>query len=54
MAHDLRGSGPFIGLGGVAVAAFLHGYTAIAFPSLLHSLAMAVLRLVLVGFGVRA
>jgi len=54
VAHDLRGSGPFIGLGGVAVAAFLYGYTAIAFPSLLHSLAMAVLRLVLVGFGVRA
>jgi hypothetical protein len=47
VAHDLRESGPFIGLGGMAVAAFLYGYTAIAFPSLLHSLGMPVFWLVL-------
>lgn len=40
VAHDLRDSGPFIGVGGMAVAAFLYGYTAIAFPSVLHSVGM--------------
>jgi hypothetical protein len=45
--HDLAKSGPFIGVGGMAVVAFLYGYTAIAFPSWLHSLVMPVLWLVL-------
>ena len=40
MRHNLDQSGPFIGVGGMAVAAFLYGYTAIALPSLLHSVAM--------------
>ena len=47
MANDLRDSGPFIGVGGMAVAAFLYGYTAIAFPSVLHSVVMPLLWLVL-------
>ena len=38
--QDAARSGPFLGLGGIAVAAFLYGYTAVAFPSLLHSLVM--------------
>ena len=37
----------FIGLGGLAVAVFLYGYSAIALPSWLHSLLMPVLWLVL-------
>lgn len=45
--HDLRDSGPFIGVGGMAVAAFLYGYTAIAFPSGLHSVGMPVFWLAL-------
>jgi hypothetical protein len=44
---DLRQSGPFLGLGGLAVAAFLYGYSAIALPSLLHSLVMPLVWLVL-------
>ncbi len=35
MRHDFAQSGPFIGIGGLAVAAFLYGYSAIALPSLL-------------------
>jgi hypothetical protein len=38
--QDLERSGPFLGLGGIAVAAFLYGYTAVAFPGLVHSLVM--------------
>ena len=45
--HDLAKSGPFIGVGGMTVVAFLYGYTAIAFPSWLHTLVMPVLWLVL-------
>jgi hypothetical protein len=37
MRHDFAQSGPFIGIGGLAVAAFLYGYSAIALPSLLIS-----------------
>ena len=44
MAHtDLRQSGPFIGIGGVVVVAFLYAYVAIAFPSVLHSIVMPLL-----------
>jgi hypothetical protein len=45
--RDLERSGPFIGIGGLAVAAFLYGYSAVALPSLLHSV---VLPLVWLGF----
>lgn len=47
MAHDLERSGPFIGVGGMAVALFLYGYTAIALPSWLHSVLMPLLWLAL-------
>ena len=47
MRHDFEKSGGFIGVGGMFVALFLYGYTAIAFPSWLHSLLMPVVWLVL-------
>jgi len=53
MANDLRDSGPFIGVGGMAVAAFLYGYTAIAFPSVLHSVVMPLLWLALFVVSLR-
>ena len=37
MRHDLEKSGPFLGVGGLAVAAFLYGYTAFVVPGLLFS-----------------
>jgi hypothetical protein len=40
---DLRQSGPFVGVGGVIVVAFLYAYVAIAFPSVLHSIVMPLL-----------
>ena len=40
---DLRQTGPFIGIGGVVVVAFLYAYVAIAFPDVLHSLVMPLL-----------
>ena len=42
---------PFIGIGGLFVAAFLYGYSAIALPSWLHSLVMPVIWLVLFVLG---
>jgi hypothetical protein len=45
--HDFEKSGGFIGLGGMFVALFLYGYTAIALPSWLHSLVMPLVWLVL-------
>ena len=53
MANDLRDSGPFIGVGGMAVVAFLYGYTAIAFPSVLHSVVMPLLWLALLVVSIR-
>jgi hypothetical protein len=41
--NNLEQSGPFIGVGGMAVAAFLYGYAAIALPSVLHSVVMPLL-----------
>ena len=38
--NDLRQTGPFIGIGGVVVVAFLYAYVAIAFPNELHSVVM--------------
>ena len=37
---DLRQSGPFVGVGGVVVVAFLYAYVAIACPGALHSIVM--------------
>jgi hypothetical protein len=45
--HDFNKSGGFIGLGGMFVALFLYGYSAIALPSWLHSLVMPVVWVVL-------
>jgi hypothetical protein len=39
--------GPFIAIGGLAVAAFLYGYSAIALPSLVHSVVLPLLWLLL-------
>jgi len=50
---DLRRSGPFIAVGGLAVAAFLYGYAAIALPSVLHSLVLPLVWLVLFGLACR-
>ena len=41
--NDLRQTGPFIGIGGVVVVAFLYAYVAIAFASVLHSVVMPLL-----------
>jgi hypothetical protein len=43
VAHDLERSGPFVGVGGMTVALFLYGYTAIALPGWLHSVLMPLL-----------
>ena len=37
MKHNLEQSGPFIGVGGLAVAFFLYGYSAFAMPSIVNS-----------------
>ena len=50
--HNFEQSGPFIGMGGLAVALFLYGYSAIALPSWLHSAVMPLLWLVLFGLGI--
>ena len=39
--------GPFIAIGGLAVAAFLYGYSAIALPSVVHSVVLPLLWLLL-------
>jgi hypothetical protein len=44
--HDFNKSGGFIGVGGMFVALFLYGYTAIALSSWLHSLVMPIIWLV--------
>lgn len=43
VSPDFERSGSFIGVGGLAVAAFLYGYSAIALPSLLHSVLLPLL-----------
>ena len=47
MAHDFEKSGPFIALGGFAVAFFLYAYVAIAMPSWLNSLVLPLVWLAL-------
>jgi cbb3-type cytochrome oxidase subunit 3 len=44
-------SGAFIGVGGLVVALFLYGYTAIALPSWLHTLLMPLIWLALFVLG---
>ena len=39
--------GPFVAIGGLAVAAFLYGYSAIAMPSWVHSLVLPLVWLAL-------
>ena len=51
MSPQLDRSGPFIGIGGLAVAAFLYGYTAVALPGLLHSVVLPLVWLVLFALG---
>ena len=51
--NDLRQSGPFIGVGGVVVVAFLYAYVAIAFPSVLHSVVMPLLWLAILVLACR-
>ncbi len=53
MKHNLEQSGPFIGIGGLAVAAFLFGYSAIALPSLVNSVLLPLLWLVLFVLATR-
>jgi hypothetical protein len=43
MSNDFAKSGPFIGVGGLAVAAFLYGYSAIVLPSWLNSAVLPLL-----------
>jgi hypothetical protein len=51
--QNLEQSGPFIGIGGLAVAAFLYGYSAIALPGLVNSLLLPLLWLVLLVVATR-
>ena len=51
--NDLRQSGPFIGIGGVVVVAFLYAYVAIAFPSVMHSVVMPLLWLAILVLACR-
>jgi hypothetical protein len=45
--NNLEQSGPFLGIGGLAVAAFLFGYSAIALPSIVNSVVLPLLWLAL-------
>lgn len=50
---ELARSGSWIGISGLAVAAFLYGYTAFVLPGLLFSVLMPALWLVLLVVGCR-
>jgi hypothetical protein len=50
---NLEQSGPFIGVGGLAVALFLYGYSAITLPSLVNSVLLPLLWLVLFVLATR-
>ena len=43
MRNEPTGSAGFIGLGGVAVSAFLYGYVAVVSPSIVHSVLLPLL-----------
>lgn len=49
--HNLEQSGPFLGIGGLAVAAFLYGYAAIALPSVVNSVVLPLFWLALFVVG---
>jgi hypothetical protein len=49
--ENFEQSGPFIGVGGLAVAAFLYGYTAIALPSWLNSVVLPSFWVLLFALG---
>lgn len=51
MQHNLAKSGPFIGIGGLAVAGFLYGYAAVALPGLLNSVVLPLFWLALLALG---
>lgn len=53
MKHNLEQSGPFIGVGGLAVALFLYGYSAIALPSIVNSVLLPLFWLVLFVLATR-
>ena len=53
MKSNLEQSGPFIGVGGLAVALFLYGYSAITLPSLVNSVLLPLLWLVLFVLATR-
>jgi hypothetical protein len=44
-------AGPFIAIGGLVVAAFLYGYSAIALPSFVHSVVLPLCWLLLLGLA---
>jgi hypothetical protein len=50
---NLDQSGPFIAVGGLAVAAFLYGWSAIALPGWLNSLVLPLFWLVLLVLATR-
>ena len=51
MRLDLARSGSWIGMAGIAMSAFLYGYTAVAFPSWAHSALMPGLWLLTFALG---
>ena len=53
MMKNLEQSGPFIGIGGLAVALFLYGYSAIALPSVVNSVLLPLFWLVLFVLATR-
>ena len=53
MRTNLEQSGPFIAVGGLAVAAFLYGWSAIALPGWLNSVVLPLFWLVLLVVATR-
>ena len=53
MAHELDKSGPFIAVGGLAVAFFLYAYSAIVLPGWTNSLVLPLLWVVLLVVATR-
>ena len=53
MKNNLEQSGPFIGVGGLAVALFLYGYSAIALPSIVNSVLLPLFWVVLLVLATR-
>lgn len=51
MALNLRQSGPFIGVGGMATTLFLYAYSAITLPSVLTAVLLPLLWVVLFGLS---